>query len=103
MKTVFLVLSLSCLCLAQQPPTITRQQPTIAQIRAVIQNLKDENVQIAARNNQTYTDFMGNLDYIELLQMTLKATQDTVAILKKKELQQSGKIGVGDAKKEGKK
>ena len=77
-RSLFLVCVLSVFVIAQQV-----QQPTIAQIKANYQQLKDENVQVAARNNQAFTDLQQVLDYNAALQSALKATQDTVATLKK--------------------
>ena len=75
-RSLFLVCVLSAVCFGQQ-------QPTIAQLKAGYQALANENVQIAAKNNQAFTDLQQVLDYNAALQSALKATQDTVATLKK--------------------
>jgi hypothetical protein len=77
-KSFLLVLAFSVFCFAQAP-----QQPTIEQIKAAYQVLKDDNVQVAARNNKAFTDLQQVVDYNVALQTALKATQDTVATLRK--------------------
>lgn len=70
----FVVLALVCPAFAQQ------QQPvSIEQLKAAYSQLKDDNVQIAARNNQAYTDLVRVIDMNLALQTRVKELEQQIA------------------------
>lgn len=71
MKKFLVVLALSGFCFAQGP-----QQPTAAQIKSFVQQAKDDNVQLAAKNNAIYSDYLRLLDMYEQVQKQIAELQE---------------------------